>query len=88
MTRLHLAPDTGAVEQDGIVYVAALPDGPILVLDEVPAAIWATAQEMPAEEVARHLADLTGEDLSAVQPGVTAFLDDLVRRGLLVPDGQ
>lgn len=35
-----VAKDVGAVEQDGLVYVASLPQGPILVLSGAAADIW------------------------------------------------
>lgn len=38
--RLVIADDVGVVEQDGTVYAATLPDGPIFVLVDEAAALW------------------------------------------------
>lgn len=38
--KVAVAKHVGVVEQDGVVYVAALPDGPILVLSDAAADSW------------------------------------------------
>ncbi|GAA3930466.1 hypothetical protein [Microbacterium soli] len=41
--RVAIAENVGVVEEDGLVYVATLPDGPILVLSDDAAAAWRAA---------------------------------------------
>ena len=43
MSRLRPAPRVAVVEDAAAVYAATLPDGPIVVLDGVAAAIWVEA---------------------------------------------
>lgn len=43
--RVSLGSDVGSVEQDGVYYAAALPDGPILVLADEAADVWRAALE-------------------------------------------
>ena len=69
------------MEQDGIVYVAALPDGPPLVLEGSGALVWrALLGGGTVDEVVTRVAEAAGESAAAVAPAVTRFLDDLVAR--------
>ena len=63
-----------------------MPDGPIAVLDGGAAAVWIAACDGDLTSIAERVAELTGASLSAVQADVERFVDDLVRRGLLVAD--
>ena len=47
--RWVLAPDTGFVERGGLTYLAALPDGPIVVLDAVASVILQIALDLPSD---------------------------------------
>lgn len=71
-------------ERTSAVYIAALPDGPIVVLEGTAALIWITAGEHPRERVADEVARRTGEAAAVVADAVDAFLADLAARGLLV----
>ncbi len=83
---VRVADACGWVEQDGIVYVAALPDGPPLVLEGSGALVWrALLDGGTVEQVVARAAEAAGESAAAVGPAVTRFLDDLVRAGVLGP---
>jgi hypothetical protein len=75
-----------AVIQEGeaTLYVAPLPDGPIVVLDGVAALIWAEACAGDRENLSSRVAaslDPPGED---IEREVEAFVSTLVERGLLI----
>lgn len=71
------------VEEEGVVYAAPVPGGPIMVLDGGAAAIWVAACAGERGSVAERVVELTGAPLDAVRPEVERFVDELVRRGLL-----
>lgn len=78
-------PTTGWVEDDGIVYVAALPDGPPLVLEREGALVWhAVLPGGPLIDVIDRVAAATGESAAVVQDGVRTFVAGLVAAGVLV----
>jgi hypothetical protein len=68
------------------VYVASLPDGPLLCLEGPAALIWTEAVAVGDSSVAARVADAVGVSLDEVAQDVARFLDDLVDRGLLVDD--
>ncbi|MEJ1090738.1 hypothetical protein [Microbacterium istanbulense] len=74
----------GVVDDEVCVYVASLPDGPILVLDGPSALAWRTACTRGADAVSQVVAEATGEDAGTIAPYLERFLSDLVDRGLLV----
>jgi Coenzyme PQQ synthesis protein D (PqqD) len=82
--KYELAADVGVEASGDAVYLAPLPQGPILVLDGVAALIFTEATQGDREHVVdRVVAQVDGPaDEIAIQ--VPAFLDDLVARGLLV----
>jgi len=82
---LRPAPHVGVIEDDSVVYVAQLPDGPIMVLETGSAAVWQAACSGPQETITERVAALTGEAGHEIQPYVEAFLSELLRRGLLAP---
>lgn len=84
MSRLHQAEGIAVMDEEEAVYVASMPDGPALVLDGVAAITWRAAGELDVDAVASWVAERTEEDLAVVTPHVRAFLDDLLRRGILV----
>jgi hypothetical protein len=69
-----------------IVYAAPLPDGPIMVLEGVAALIWREATAEPRGTVADVVAAATGQDAASIRPYVDGFIDEMVSRGLLVPE--
>lgn len=70
---------------DGPIFLALLPDGPILVLEGVAALIYEEATAAPADEWMRRIVLATGHGWSAIKGDVLHFVDDLVERGFLVP---
>lgn len=84
MNRLVLPSGVGVSDEDGVVYVAPLPDGPITVLDGASALIWREARRgdlaLVAERVARH----TDHSADEIRRDVDAVIETLVERGLLV----
>jgi hypothetical protein len=81
------ADDVGAVvSADGLtVWVAALPGGPIHVLEGVAASIWTAATTGPAEDWPLRVATRWDQQPDAVAAQVDAFTADLLARGLLRP---
>jgi len=73
----------GVVEDDGAIYVAKLPTGPIVVLDGIAALIWIEACEGDRETIADRVARATDAAPDAIRADVEAFVADLVARGLL-----
>jgi len=65
------------------VYVAQLPDGPVLVLEGVAAAIWTAATTGPAQGWVARVAQLFGESEESVSRDVATFVEDLEARGIL-----
>ena len=80
------APDTGVVVSDDgrSVYVARLPGGPLLVLEGPAAVIWAEATTAPAQGWVSRVAASVDQPEDAISAEVTAFVDDLRARDLLV----
>ena len=77
-----------AVEaREGVVYVARVPDGPIVVLRDVAALIWEEAQIADPRSVADRVAQRTERAVDEVEGDVTAFLSELIDGGLLVRAG-
>ncbi|MBY6060287.1 PqqD family peptide modification chaperone [Microbacterium esteraromaticum] len=72
------------IDEDGVVYVAPLPDGPILVLDGVSALIWQTVCDSQVDDAVAYVADATGQRPDDIAGHIEAFIDGLVRRGALV----
>lgn len=69
------------------VYLAHVPNGPLLVLEGSAAAIWREAVSSAADaDVADRVAAVVGVATAEIREEVTAFLAELVARGLLEPD--
>lgn len=83
MTRYRPAADVGVIDQDDEVYVARLPQGPIVVLAGTAAVIWRAACDAGAGTVAERAAGSIDQDSSAIAEAVDGFIADLVARGLL-----
>ncbi len=83
MTRLRRAPGVGLITEEGILYAASLPDGPIVVLSGVAALIWGEACTGERATIAERVARATEVSPDQIRPDVDAFVADLVARGLL-----
>lgn len=73
----------GLVEHQDVLYVAALPDGPIVVLDGIAGLIWDEACAGDRETIVDRVAAATDAAPEAIRADVEAFVADLVARGLL-----
>jgi hypothetical protein len=69
------------------VYLAHLPDGPLLVLDGVSALIWLEATTAPAAGWLERVASTVGRPASDIAADVEVFVMDLRSRRLLDPSG-
>lgn len=83
MTRLRRAPGVGLIAEEGTLYAASLPDGPIVVLTGVAALIWSEACEGERATIVERVAEATEVAPEAIRADVDAFVADLVGRGLL-----
>jgi len=70
-------------EDHGIVYVAHLPGGPIVVLEGTAAAIWSEACGGERETIADRVAEAAGVVADEIRGDVDTFVASLVTRGLL-----
>lgn len=75
----------GVVEADDDIFVARLPDGPIIRLSGTAAAIW-TAALQDGDLLLSHLSAVFAMPGGAIAADVDAFISDLVERGLLMDD--
>lgn len=86
-------PEVGVVEgrqeesPEGVpVYLARLPQGPLVVLEGSAAVIWrAATREGAPSEVVRTVAEELGTAQEDIRADVESFLEELVREGLLEP---
>jgi|GEM_PF-2122133 len=85
MTRYRPAPEVGVIDQDDAVYVARLPEGPVVVLAGTAAVVWRAACDPGEGTVADRAARSVDQDSTTIAPAVDGFLADLVERGLLAP---
>jgi hypothetical protein len=86
VTGLRIADRVAFVVDDGSVFVAQLPDGPILALHQASALIWDEALSGDREHLAQRVATATGAEIVDVAEYVEGFVADLIDRGLLEPD--
>lgn len=84
MSRLVSAPDVAWVEVDDTVYVAVLPDPPIMVLSGAAALIWVTALQVDNDSLTEEVARRAGITIAAARTPVAEFIEDVVARGLIV----
>lgn len=84
------APDVRVVipdeESSSTLYVATMPDGPILVLANEAGAIWLEATTGPAGDWLSRVASRAGLSADEIEPSARTFLADLVERGVLVAE--
>ena len=83
MNALRPPSDVGTLEQDGTVYAARLPAGPIVVLDGIAALIWNEACSGERATITERVAEATDVAPDAIRADVDGFVADLVARGLL-----
>jgi hypothetical protein len=83
MTGYRRAAGVAVVEEDDVVYVALLPDGPIVLLDGVAGVIWSEAREGPRSTIADRVAAVTDAPVADIRAEVESFVEELVRRRLL-----
>ncbi len=73
-----------AVEQfEDAVYIARLPDGPIIALEGTAAVIWSEACSSAPGPIADRVAHHVDRDAAQIAPDVELFIQDLVAQGLL-----
>ncbi|MGW9631495.1 PqqD family peptide modification chaperone [Agromyces sp. NPDC055520] len=82
--RYALAPDVGFEAFGDAIYLAPLPDGPILVLDGVAAVIFNEATQYDREQIVHRVMTQVDGPVDEIAFHVSAFLEDLAARGLLV----
>lgn len=75
--------EVGLVWDEGVLYLARLPAGPIVRLDGTAAVIWEVATTSDRNRLVPDVAEAFGVSPDAVRGEVEAFVADLVRRGLL-----
>ncbi len=81
---VRVAAACGWLDWHGAVYVAALPDGPPLVLEGSGALVWSALLDGgTVDDVVARVAEASAESAEAVAPAVGAFVDDLVAAGVL-----
>ena len=73
----------GIVEHEDVLYVATLPDGPIIVLVGSSALIWDEACAGDREKIVDRVAAATNAPPDGIRAEVEAFVAELVARGLL-----
>ena len=84
--RYGLAADVGLQASGEAIYLAPLPDGPILVLEGVAAMIFDEATNGDRENLVDRVLGRVDGPTDEIAFHVDAFLDDLVARGLLVEE--
>ncbi|GAB3880226.1 PqqD family peptide modification chaperone [Terrabacter terrigena] len=70
---------------DLLVYLARLPDGPVMVLEGVAALIWVEATTHPAAGWVGRVAEAVREPEERIVGDVKAFVQDLRERDLVEP---
>ena len=84
MTGFRVADRVGVVADDKQIYVAHLPDGPILGLDGTAALIWEAALSGPNPRIVDRVAAAVGVPADDIADDVSAFVTALVEQGLIV----
>ena len=83
MTGYRPAPGTAVEQHEGTVYVARLPDGPIIVLEGTAALIWVEACSSADGAISDRVGDRVDRDAAEIAGDVDALVQDFVARGLL-----
>ena len=80
-----IAPNVGHVDDAGRSYVARLPEGPPMVLEDSAALIWMqVVVGGTVSDIASRVADVAGTSAEDIISDVETFLDELVAHGVLV----
>jgi hypothetical protein len=88
-TRVTVARDVYAREFDGDLVIVDLKGGDYFGLDVVGARVWASlVGGASVEEVVKHIAATHDAPRDRVLADVIAVTEQLVRRGLLVPESE
>jgi hypothetical protein len=82
VSRYILAYHVGFVEADDSVFVARLPDGPIMKLSATASIIWKAALGH-GESLVSRVSEQIGLPAASIAADIDAFIADLVERGLL-----
>lgn len=88
MTSLRVSDRVGVTEEEGVVFVARLPDGPILELGGTAALVWRRAFDGPREQIADRVSQDAGTDPAEIRDEVNSFVETLIELGLLVTAGR
>jgi len=83
MTGYVVATGVGSIDEGDAVYVAYLPDGPILELRGTAALIWREALEGPRETLAERISSAVVARPADVSVDVMAFIELMVAKGLI-----
>lgn len=84
MSRLQPAPGVAVVHDGGVVFVAPLPGGPIVVLEGGAAVIWDGACDGDRSSLPERVARATDTPVEDIRSDVEEFVAELLGRGLLV----
>lgn len=84
MNAYVVADRVGVVEVSECIYVARLPDGPIVELRDTAALIWRETLAGSMDGIAGRVAGATGLALEDVERDVTDFVERLLAHGLVV----
>jgi len=87
MTQLRVPDRVAVCRIDDVLYVAALPSGPIHVLNGVAALIWEESLAGSRGDLAARVAAATDASAEEVAGDVAVFVDGLLERGLLIEVG-
>ncbi|MDR2997210.1 MAG: PqqD family protein [Microbacterium sp.] len=80
---LHRATDLGVTVRDDVVYLAPLPEGPIMVLTDAAAEVWLVADGAPRDEIVVRLAARRGSAEPEAAPDAERYLKAFTDAGLL-----
>lgn len=70
-------------EESPRVYLAHLPDGPLVVLEGASAVIWRVATTCAADDLVLGVAGATGAPADDIAGDVERFVEELIARGFL-----
>lgn len=78
-----MADGTAVEPMPHAVYVAPLPDGPILVFEGVAALVWDAVTTLDREDVVDEIAEQTASVPADIRATVDTFIADLIDRALI-----
>ncbi|MBC9958212.1 PqqD family protein [Yimella sp. cx-51] len=82
-TRLELGADVGLITTDGTSYVAKLPDGPLLVLNDAAARVLAGCLNGSLESLVERLGAEVDVSPAELKTQVQPIVDTLITHGIL-----